>query len=180
MLIVRATHERLCHAGVNSTVTVLCQLNWIPAIRQYVKKILRKYVTCNKLIGKPYKIPDPLPLPKLRVEQPNPFYVTGVDFTGALYIREKEDERKVYICLFMCVTTRAMHLEVVLDLTVESFMLAFRKFTSRRSLPRTMLSDNASTYLTAAEEIKQLFQSPSLNETLEHHGITWLRGMAED
>ena len=96
MLMVRATHERLCHAGVNSTVTALRQSYWIPAIRQYVKKILRKCVTCNKLIGKPYKVPDPPPLPKLRVEQPNPFYVTGVDFTGALYVREKEDEHKVF------------------------------------------------------------------------------------
>lgn len=108
------------------------------------------------------------------MDQPNPFYVTGVDFTGALYIRDKEDEHKVYICLFTCATTRAVHLEVVPDLTVESFMLAFRKFTSRRSLPKTMLSDNASTYLAAVEEIKQLLQSPSLREALAHHGITWL------
>ena len=163
----------LCHAGVNSTVTALCQSYWIPTIRQYVKKVLRKCDVCIKLIGKPYRVPDPPPLPKLRIEQPISFEVTGVDFTGALYVREDGTERKVYICLFTCATTRAVHLEVVLDLTLESFMLAFRKFTSRRSTPRTVISDNASTYLTAAEELTRLFQSTPLKTALEHHGVTW-------
>ena len=134
-----ATHVKLCHAGVNSTVTALRQSYWIPTIRQCVKKILSKCVVCIKLIGKPYRIPDPPPLPKLCIEKPNPFKVTGVDFTGALYTRDGGTERKVYICLFICVNTRAVHLEVVLDLTLESFMLSFCKFTSRRSTPTTMM-----------------------------------------
>ena len=97
----------------------------------------------------------------------------GVDFTGVLYVREGETKRKIYICLFTCATTRAVHLEIVLDMTVESFMLAFRKFTSRRSLPRRMISDNASTYLAAADELQQLFDSPTLKQALEYHGVTW-------
>ena len=47
---------------------------------------------CIKLIGKPYRTPDPPPLPKLRIEQPNPFKVTGVDFTGTLYTRDSGTE----------------------------------------------------------------------------------------
>ena len=82
-------------------------------------------MTCVRLTGKPYRLPDPPPLPKTRTEDPTPFSVSGVDFTGAMYVREGEGERKVYICLFTCATTRAVHLEVVLDMTVESFMLAF-------------------------------------------------------
>ena len=124
---------------------------------------------CIKLIGKPYRIPDPPPLPNLRIEQPNSFEVTGVDFTGALYVTDNGNERKVYICLCTC----TVHLEVVLDLTLESFMLAFRKFTSRRSTPATVISDNASTYLAAAEELTRLFQSPSLKTALEHHKVAW-------
>lgn len=53
-----------------------------------------------------------------------PFTVTGADFTGALYVKERE-ETKVYICLFTYAVTRAVHLEVVGDLTVETFLLAF-------------------------------------------------------
>ena len=88
-----------------------------------------------------------------------------------MYICDGDGERKV--CLFMCATTRAVHLEVVLDLTVDSFMLAFRKFTSRRSVPRTMMSDNASTYLAAADELQELLDSTSLKEALGGYGATW-------
>ena len=129
-LLVYATHEKLHHAGLNSTVTAIRQMYWIPTIRAFIKKLLRKCVVCTKLIGKPYKAPDPPPLPKARISNCTPFSVCGVDFTGALYVREGETERKVYICLFTCATTRAVHLEIVLDMTVESFMLAFRKFAS--------------------------------------------------
>jgi len=69
-------------------------------------------------MGKPYRAPDPPPLPKVWVNEPKPFAVTGVDFTGALYVKESNKERKVYICLFTCVCTRGIHLEIVSDLTV--------------------------------------------------------------
>ena len=62
--------------------------------------------------------------------------ITGVDFTGALFVKEGVQEKKVYICLFTCATTRAVHLEVVSDLTVGTFLLAFRRFSSRKFLPR--------------------------------------------
>ena len=87
-LFVYVTHVKFCHASVNSTITALHQSYWIPTIRQCMKKILRKCVVCIKLIGKPYRIPDPPPLPKLCIEQPNPFKITGVDFTGVLYTRD--------------------------------------------------------------------------------------------
>ena len=109
----------------------------------------------------------------MRVEASQPFKVTGVDFTGALYVRDTTGERKVYICLFTCACTRAVHLEILHDLTVDSFLLAFRRFSSRKSLPTQMLSDNASTYLAAAEEIKELFESDDLKEALGRQHVTW-------
>ena len=87
----------------------------------------------------------------------------GVDFTGPLYVRSERGKTKCYICLFSCAVTRAVLLEVVSDLTERSFLQAFRRFTSRKSLPYHMLSDNVSTYLSAAEELEKLFQSPSLS-----------------
>ena len=102
-----------------------------------------------------------------------PFQVTGVDFTGALYVRRPEGEMKVYVCLFTCAVTRAVHLEVVTDLSVETFLLALRRFSGRRSTPKTMISDNASTYMAAADELKQLFNSTLLSDTLNRRGIDW-------
>ena len=62
-LIVQDAHERILHSGLNSTLTHLRQRYWIPTGRQYVKKIIRRCVTCRKTIGKAYTIPDPPPLP---------------------------------------------------------------------------------------------------------------------
>jgi len=124
-------------------------------------------------MGKPYRAPDLPPPPKMRVTESQPFTVTGVDFTGALYVKAEEQEKTVYICLFTCAAKRAVHLEVVGDLTVETFLLAFRRFASRKSLPRTMISDNASTYLAAAEDSQRLFESESLKWTLEAQKVTW-------
>ena len=59
-------------------------------------------MTCKKLAGRPYTAPDPPPLVKARVQQSMPFEVTGIDFTGALYVRDAKGENKVYICLFTC------------------------------------------------------------------------------
>ena len=82
-------------------------------------------------------------------------------------------EEKAYICLFICANMRAVHLEVVSDLTEESFLQAFRRFVSRRSLPATMISDNASTFLSAASEIEQLMNSTMVQDTLRNRGTTW-------
>jgi len=92
-------------------------------------------------------VPDPPPLPKSTVQESPPFTTTGVDFTGALCVKGNGRENKVYICLFTCAVTRAVHIEVVLDLTEVSFLQAFERFVSHKSLPYTMVSDNVSTYV---------------------------------
>ena len=172
-LIIRDVHEKHFHAGTNSTVTYIRQRYWIPAARQCVRNVLKRCVVCNKCCGSQYIAPDPPPFPKHRVQMMDPFTVTGVDFTGALYIRAPEGENKAYICLFTCANTRAVHLEVVSDLSEETFLQAFRRFSSRKSLPRLMISDNASTFMAAADELKRLFQSATLHEHLTTYGVEW-------
>ena len=172
-LIIQDTHVKQLHSGVNATVTALRQTFWITSIRQHVRKLLRHCVTCRKLEGTAFRAPDPAPLPKLRVQEAPPFAVTGVDFAGPLYVQSDNGEIKSYICLFTCAVTRAVHLEVVPDLTEKSFLQAFRRFSSRKSLPLVMISDNASTYLASAETLSQLFQSPSLKEVFSRQGIEW-------
>ena len=158
---------------MNSTLTAIRQCYWIPSARQVIRKLLRCCVTCQKVQGKPYQIPDPPPLIKERIQNAQPFEFTGVDFTGALYMRNGGDESKVYICLYTCAVSRALHLEIVTDLTVETFLQAFRRFSSRKSLPKILISDNASTYMAAAEELLKLFNSPLLTETLTRKGVVW-------
>ena len=172
-LIIQDIHQRHFHSGTNSTVTYLRQLYWLPAARRHVRSILRHCVTCNKLSGSHYKAPSPPPLPKHRLQMMNPFTVTGIDFTGALYVRTSGGESKAYICLFTCASSRAVHLEVVTDLSEETFLQAFRRFASRKSLPKLVVSDNASTFMSAAEDLRALFESRTIQEGLGRQGVEW-------
>ena len=172
-LIVLDAHHKQLHSGINAPITAVRQSYWIIAIRQFVKKLLRRCVTCRRVIGTSFKVPDPAPLPTIRVKETKPFTVTGVDFAGPLFVRTHSGEEKTYICLFTCAVTRAIHLEIVSNLSEEKFLLAFRRFSSRKSLPYLMISDNASTYLASAETLKRLFESLSLKETFSRQGVEW-------
>ena len=173
-LIVHDTHRKQLRSGVNSMVTALRQKFWITSVRQFVRKLLRACVTCRKLEGAAFRASDPAPLPKLRVQETAPFVVTGVDFTGPLCVCSEGNETKGYICLFTCVVTRAV------QLTEKGFLQAFLCFRRSggpqvcdKSLPYHMISDNAFTYLAAADELKQLFQSLSLKDSLTRQGVEW-------
>ena len=167
-LIIYSLHCQMFHAGTNTTLTAVRQQFRIPTARQCInyKSHLRHYTTCWRHGGKPYATPDLPSLPEIRTHDSIPFTITGIGFTGALYVCQNSTEIMVYICLFTCATSRAVHLEVVTDLTVETILLSFRRFTSRRSVPKTVVSDNASTYLAAADELQRLRQSDHLTELL--------------
>ena len=143
-MIVLDTHKKLHHRGASVTVTALHHVYWILSMRQCVKSLRRCCVPCRKLTGKPYRAPDLPPLPKIRVTEAPPFTITNEDFTGALFAKGGDQEKKVYICLFMCTVTRAVHLEVAGDLTVDTFLLAFRRFSSRKSLPHNRMLHGSS------------------------------------
>jgi len=172
-LVVLHAHTQQHHSGVNATLTTVRQQYWIPSGRQRIRSLLRTCVICRKHAGRPYPTPDPPPLVKCRVNAVHPFEVTGVDFTGALYVRSSDGEQKVYVCLFTCAVSRAVHLELAVDLTVECFLQVFRRFTSRRSLPRVMMSDNASTFIAAGEELQSLLSSTALADNLARRGVEW-------
>ena len=76
------------------------------------------------------------------------------------------------MCLFTCASTRAVHLELVEDLTVESLIRAFRRFCARRGLPATIISDNAKTFKAASKEVKKFLHTPHLH-LFSLQGVQW-------
>jgi len=132
-LIVLHIHTTLWHSGTGATLTALQQSYWIQAARQFIKSLLRTCVICLKVSGNPYPTPVPAPLPSIRTQDVHPFTYTEMDFSEALYVRHGGEEIKVYLCLFTCAKTRALHLEIVQDLSAETFLLAFRKCAESRS-----------------------------------------------
>ncbi|XP_065064703.1 uncharacterized protein LOC135690935 [Rhopilema esculentum] len=96
----------------------------------------------RKLEGLPYSTVFCPDLPRMRVDDQPPFANTGLDFAGPLTVASKgnnDGEEKFYVCLFTCMSTRAVHLELVESLNVESFLRAFRRFAARRGLPSLLV-----------------------------------------
>ena len=159
-LIVEAAHKYCMHFGVGYVTSYLRTKYWIPKIRQVVKKVQYKCVTCKRLQGSKYaQAPEP-PLPDVRVQQVAPFQVTGIDYTGAINVKGvNKEEEKAYILLFTCTVTRGIHLEVVQDMSCDTFIHAFRRFCSRRGFPQMLLSDNATTFHSGAKVLQELMEN---------------------
>ena len=102
-------------------------------------------MNCKKTEGKHYAVQPTAPLPQFRVEENPAFTNTGIDFAGPLFVRSGENEeqsnmQKVYLALFTCGSTRAVHLEVVPNLSTETFIRSFKRFICRRGIPRLVVS----------------------------------------
>jgi transposase InsO family protein len=137
------------HNGIRETLTELRSNYWIQKGRQAVKVLLSRCVACKRLLGKPYgKQPTP-PLPDFRVSDDPDFSKIGIDFAGPLYVKDmyrRVEMNKCYIAVFTCASTRAIHLELVPDLTADSFIRAFKTFIGRRGVPSCVVSDNGKTF----------------------------------
>ncbi|GFR30859.1 transposable element Tcb2 transposase [Trichonephila clavata] len=146
-------------------------LYWIP---QLIRKINR-CLACKKYS---VKSADQLSgqLPRDRISESPPFTVIGFDFTGPVYVKLGNDTEKSYIALFKCAVTRAVHIELVTGLSARKFILALRRFHSRRSNCKTIYSDNVSTFKCANKEIRYFFniiKDENFKIFISAEGITW-------
>ncbi|XP_015770180.1 PREDICTED: uncharacterized protein LOC107348643 [Acropora digitifera] len=160
-LFVRESHKRVVHGGVKSTLTELRSRFWIVQGRQFVRKVLYECVICQRLEGRAYVTP---PLPEFGVKEESPFTNVGINFFAPLYVRSlSSPQQKIWICLYTCVS-RAIHLDLVRDLTTNAFLRCFRRFTARRGRPSLMVSDNGRMFKPAAREITRIFNNPGVKE----------------
>ena len=95
-------------------------------------------------------------LPQSRIQAfTPPFYNTGVDYFGLLFVKERRSTVKPYGCLFTCLVTRAVHLEIVHSLETDSFIMALRRQIARRGKPRNVYSDNGTNLVGAERELRK-------------------------
>lgn len=172
-LVVKECHDTVMHSGVRSTLAKLRTKYWIPKGRQEVKKIISACLVCKKWNCKPCSKPQQAALPEFRVTRAAPFQNSGVDFAGPLFVKGKTGMDKVYVALFTCCTTRAVHLELVQDLTAATFLRCLRRFASRRGTPQILVSDNAKTFKAADKILTKIFKSVDVKSSLSKKGIEW-------
>ena len=173
-LIVENVHCRVGHNGVRSTLTELRTRFWIIKGRQYVKKVIGKCIVCKRQEGKPFQAPLTAPLPEFRVNEAPPFSNCGLDFAGPLYYKDKQGiMQKSYFALFTCCLTRAVHLELVEDLSTPTFIRCLRRFTARRGAPTLFISDNAKTFKATDKFLYRMSQDRLVKDFTDTHMIEW-------
>lgn len=115
-------------------------------------------------------------MPEFRIKEDPAFTYTGVDFAGPLFVRGRSSkgQGKVWICLFTCLVTRAIHLDIVSDLSTETFIWCLKQFAARRGLPRKFLSDNGKTFKATARFLGSVFKDETVQEHLANRGSQWI------
>ena len=112
-LVINGCHLKVLHNGVRETLTELRSCFWVVKGRQAVKTVIGKCSVCKKIEGRSYAVPHSPPLPEFRLSDEFAFSRVGVDFAGPMYVRDIFAKgggmNKVYIALFTCATSRAVH-----------------------------------------------------------------------
>ncbi|XP_071629533.1 uncharacterized protein [Temnothorax longispinosus] len=107
-------------------------------------------------------------LPHVRVTFPtSAFQHCGLDYAGPMHIRPIAgrgiSSHKAYIAIFVCMATRAVHLEIVDGYSTPAFLGAYSRFCARRGLSASIYSDNGTTFVGADRELKAAFR-PALRD----------------
>lgn len=179
--IIREIHEKHHHAGIQTTLHLLRQTFWLTDGRNQVRKIIRTCIRCFRFDASAvdYKMGN---LPSARVRESVPFTNTGVDFCGPFYIKERKhrNRTRVKVYVFVCMAIKAVHLEIVSDLTTDGFIAALRRFAARRGLPRHVYSDNGTNFVGANNQLKEMYallnsegHKDLINKFASERRITW-------
>ena len=159
-LIIRHHHETNYHSGIQATFYSVRHRYCLLDGRNQVRKIVRKCVTCRraKPVFSKYQMGN---LPSVRVTKARPFLNVGIDYCDPFYVKERKyrnrnPPEKVYV--FVCMVTKAIHLELVEDMTSASLIAALDRFVGRRGYPQRVYSDNGTNFVRANKGLREIFQ----------------------
>ena len=183
-------HVALCHCGPSLLLCSTGSRLHVVGARRLSRSICAKCVICRRSTPRlEHQLMGDLPAP--RVTPVPAFTHTGMDFGGPFTIKMGHTRRPVkleaYICIFVCMTYKAVHLEVVSDQTTAAFKAALQRFVSRRNCPQHIYTDNGPNFTGAKNDLHNLYKflrSQSTEEiqhylltTIELPGITLLQGL---
>lgn len=178
-LLFQFEHIRLMHAGPQLLLSTIRETYWPLGGRNLARACCRQCVRCQRV--KPRTIaPQMGNLPLSRLSPADyPFQNVGVDYAGPIASASRQGRGcrlvKVYIVLFVCFTTKAIHLELVGDLTSNNYLQALRRFMSRRGKPLNIYSDNGTAFVGAYNEIAEFLKRncDSISDSAAQDGITF-------
>ncbi|KAJ0169592.1 hypothetical protein K1T71_010808 [Dendrolimus kikuchii] len=159
LLLIDYFHRLYLHCGPRTLQSLILRKFWILGIRNLIRSRLSKCVTCFKVNP---KINHPLmgDLPPSRVQPSRCFQNIGIDFAGPFYVKESRRRNarinKAYICVIVCLAVKAIHIEVVSDLSTPAFIAALDRFVSRRGLCNQIVSDCGTNFVGAQRYLSEV------------------------
>lgn len=173
-LLIENIHLKYFHAGHHAVQFLLVQNFWVLSAKRAIRHVLSKCIKCFKTNPQPFQ-PLMGALPNPRVSPNKPFSHSGVDYAGPFNITLSKSRGsktyKAYVCLFICLSIKAIHIELVCDLTADSFLAALRRFIARRGRVSHLYSDNGTCFVKANKELLNFTRLAASTERLVWHFI---------
>lgn len=164
LLLFQHEHKQLMHAGPQLVLFHIRETWWPVGGRNVSRRVVQNCVICTRMRGSTLT-PIMGNLPKERLDPGFPFVRCGVDYAGPVLILNRKGRgaktEKAYICIFICFATRAVHLELVSDLSSDAYLLALKRFISRRGKPLEIYSDNGKNFVGLMNEFSKFLSNCS-------------------
>ena len=163
-LLIAHFHDVTMHGGIQLIISQIRKRYWVPRLKDKVKYFVNNCVKCKrfKAITLQQKMAD-LPAPRVQISRP--FSRVGLDYAGPITLKASKFRGlktfKGYFVVFVCMATKAAHLEAVSGYDTISFISAFKRFIARRGPCFEIYSDQGTNFVGANSELQRLFAKNS-------------------
>ena len=164
-------HRRVMHGDVKETLTELLMSFWIVKGQSVVKGLHANAQSVHDSMDEQIVLRSPFQCQSFGYE--NVCHSPTLGWTmlhGPLYVKEKQVEVKVWIALFTCAISRALHLQLVPDI---AFLRCFKRFAARRGTPLNIVSDNSKTLKSVNRELLYIQSDPVIKNFFSQIHIQW-------
>ena len=169
-LFVRQLHWDHHHVGPSVLLALFSENYYVLSAKKVVRNVTRECVVCRKVYARTLQ-QQMGRLPADRVNPSPPFHISGVDLAGPFLCHRgnprKPTRIKTYACLFICLATRAIHIETLSDLSTSSFLASFRRFCARRGTPAVMYPGNGTNFVGASRELREVYETILSDDTID-------------
>lgn len=145
-MLVLHIHRKNKHQGKDATMTSYMSKFWTNKLGKMIKSILKLCNHCNRMKTYEFSLPLMPNLPSDRIKISRPFESIGIDYAGPSLTKINGENKKVWLLLITCLCTRAVYLEVVLDMSGHTLLLVLRRFIARRGKPSRIITDNGTQF----------------------------------
>ena len=174
-LIIRDYHMQMSHSGIYVVLAEIRKKYWIPSCFNTVKKILQKCVHCKRFNARTIKLNQNDYRDFRLSNKSRPFSSVAIDYAGPYNTRDGDKTSKVYLLVITCLYSRAINLELSVNLTTEEFLRSFQLHCYKYGLPEFVLSDMGSQLVAGADIISNFLNEPKTVAYFNEQGCERLK-----